>query len=118
LIPCIGRKFAAASPSPASIGGVWVNAMTASFATATIGGSAQAVFANSNYISKTYEILTATGGVSGTFSGLSNNNLPNNFSDALSYDANNAYLNLTLNFVPPPSGHPVSEGIDVALPSV
>jgi autotransporter-associated beta strand protein len=70
--------------------------------TATLGGAtANAVFANGSYISKTYTILTAAGGVSGTFGSLVNTNLPANFSDSLGYDANNAYLNLKLGFVIP-----------------
>ncbi|WP_338688868.1 autotransporter domain-containing protein [Bradyrhizobium sp. 26S5] len=69
--------------------------------TATLGGAAvNAAFANGSYISRQYTILTA-GSVSGTFGSLANSNLPANFSDTLSYDATHAYLNLTLNFVPP-----------------
>ena len=46
-----------------------------------------------------YTILNATGGLGGgTFNGLVNTNLPTNFTSRLSYDANNAYLNLILNF--------------------
>ena len=54
---------------------------------------------------KQYTILNAAGGVSGTFAGPVNTNLPANFTTSLSYDANNAYLNLLLNFTPagPPS---------------
>jgi uncharacterized protein with beta-barrel porin domain len=70
--------------------------------TATLGGATvNAAFANGSYISKTYKILSATGGVSGTFGALTNTNLPANFSDTLGYDANNAYLNLKLGFVIP-----------------
>ena len=70
--------------------------------TATLGGATvNAVFADGNYISKTYTILTAAGGVSGTFGSLLNTNLPANFSDSLGYDANNAYLNLKLGFIIP-----------------
>jgi uncharacterized protein with beta-barrel porin domain len=70
--------------------------------TATLGGATvNAVFADGNYISKTYTILTAAGSVSGTFGSLVNTNLPANFSDSLGYDANNAYLNLKLGFVIP-----------------
>ncbi|PDT75680.1 autotransporter [Bradyrhizobium sp. C9] len=66
--------------------------------TATLGGATvNAAFANGNYISKQYTILGA-GSVSGTFGSLVNTNLPTNFTDALSYDATHAYLNLTLNF--------------------
>ena len=35
---------------------------------------------------------------------LVNTNLPANFKSSLSYDANNAYLNLALDFIPPPGG--------------
>ena len=52
-------------------------------------------------MAKQYTILNAAGGVSGTFAGPVNTNLPANFHTSLSYDANNAYLNLLLNFTPP-----------------
>jgi autotransporter-associated beta strand protein len=79
-----------------------VNLSAASFASvtgaATLGGATvNAVFANGSFISKQYTILTAAG-VSGTFGSLVNTNLPANFSDTLSYDARNAYLNLSLGF--------------------
>ncbi|MEW6642646.1 MAG: autotransporter domain-containing protein [Pseudomonadota bacterium] len=90
---------------------VQVNPSTASFASvtgaATLGGATvSAVFANGSYISKTYTILTVTGGVSGTFAtNVVNTNLPSNFHTSLGYDANNAYLKLALNYTPdtPPS---------------
>lgn len=66
---------------------------------ATLGGaSVNATYAAGSYISKQYTIVNATGGVSGTFGTLTNTNLPANFTSSLSYDANNAYLNLVLNF--------------------
>jgi autotransporter-associated beta strand protein len=82
---------------------VQVNPSTASFATVTgtaaLGGATvNALFAGGSYISKQYSILTAAGGVSGSFGSLVNTNLPANFHDTLSYDATHAYLNLTLNF--------------------
>ncbi|WP_244065295.1 autotransporter domain-containing protein [Bradyrhizobium sp. Ce-3] len=81
--------------------------------TATLGGAAvNAVFANGSYISKQYTILSA-GSVSGTFGAFSNTNLPANFSDTLSYDASHAYLNLTLNFVPPPPGPNFGGGLSI-----
>jgi autotransporter-associated beta strand protein len=86
---------------------VQVNPSTASFATvtgtATLGGATvNAVFANGSYVSKTYTILTASGGVSGTFaSTVVNTNLPANFHTSLSYDSNDAYLDLLLNFAVP-----------------
>lgn len=86
---------------------VQVDPGTASFAnvtgTATLGGAnVHANFANGSYIAKKYTILSA-GAVQGTFGGLANTNLPVNFNNTLSYDATNVYLNLALNFVPPPT---------------
>jgi autotransporter-associated beta strand protein len=84
-----------------------VNPSAASFATvngtAALGGATvNAVFANGSYVSKTYTIFTASGGVSGTFAPSAvNTNLPANFHTTLSYDANDAYLNLALNFAIP-----------------
>jgi autotransporter-associated beta strand protein len=71
--------------------------------TATLGGATvKASFAAGTYVARQYIILNATGGVSGTFNTLANTNLPPNFKSSLSYDSNNAYLNLALNFIPPP----------------
>jgi autotransporter-associated beta strand protein len=71
--------------------------------TATLGGATvKTSFAPGTYVAKQYTILDATGGVSGTFNTLANTNLPDNFKSSLSYDANNVYLNLALNFIPPP----------------
>jgi uncharacterized protein with beta-barrel porin domain len=65
--------------------------------TATLGGATVAAsFAPGSYVAKQYVILNAAGGVSGTFGALVNTNLPSGFSSSLSYDANNAYLNLAL----------------------
>jgi autotransporter-associated beta strand protein len=71
--------------------------------TATLGGATvKASFAPGTYVEKQYTILNATGGVNGTFNTLANTDLPANFKSSLSYDSNNAYLNLALIFVPPP----------------
>jgi autotransporter-associated beta strand protein len=71
--------------------------------TATLGGATvKASFAAGTYVARQYTILNATGGVSGTFNTLANTDLPANFKSSLSYDSNNAYLNLALNFIPPP----------------
>ena len=71
--------------------------------TATLGGATvKASFAAGTYINKQYTILNATGAVSGTFGTLATTDLPANFKSSLSYDSNNAYLNLALNFIPPP----------------
>jgi autotransporter-associated beta strand protein len=78
-----------------------LNQTTASFAnvtgTAALGGAAvNAVFAGASVL-KRYTILSAAGGVSGSFGSL-NTNLPANLQTALSYDANHAFLDVNLNF--------------------
>jgi autotransporter-associated beta strand protein len=87
---------------------VQLNPTTSSFAkvtgTASLGAglaTVDALYASGSYVSRTYTILTA-GNVSGTFGSLVNTNLPSGFHTSLSYDANDAYLNLVLSFVPPP----------------
>jgi uncharacterized protein with beta-barrel porin domain len=61
--------------------------------TATIAGTVQASFANP--LLPRYTILTANGGVLGTFGALATSNMPAAFAAQLSYDANNVYLSLT-----------------------
>lgn len=80
---------------------VQLNPLTASSAnvtgSATLGGATvNAIFANGSYVAKRYTILTAAGGVSGTLASLVDTNLPSGFATSLSYDANDAYLNLSL----------------------
>ena len=70
-------------------------------ARATLAGTVNASYQSGTYTAKQYTILNATGGVSGTFGTLANTSLPSNVSAALSYDANNVYLNLTLNYMAP-----------------
>jgi YVTN family beta-propeller protein/autotransporter-associated beta strand protein len=88
---------------------VQLNPSTASYAnitgSATLGGATvNAVFAAGSYVEKRYTILSANGGISGTFaSAVANSNLPTNFKTDLGYDADNVYLNLSLAFVPPSS---------------
>jgi uncharacterized protein with beta-barrel porin domain len=65
--------------------------------TATLVGATVNVLSAST-ISKQYTILTAASGLSGTFAPTVSSNLPSNVQAALSYDANHAYLNLSLNF--------------------
>jgi uncharacterized protein with beta-barrel porin domain len=73
--------------------------------TATLGGATvQAIYAPGSYVNRQHTILNATGGRSGTFSTLVNTNLPPSFTPSLSYDAQNVYLSLTLNFAPPTPG--------------
>ncbi len=77
--------------------------------TATLGGATvNASFAPGSYVNRQYTIVNATGGVIGTFGTQVNTDLPSNFKSSLRYDANNAYLDLALDFtpVPPTPGPP------------
>ena len=80
---------------------VQVNPSTASSTTVTAGGAAalagtvQAVFASGSYATRSYTILSAAGGRSGTFSSLTTSNLPAGFTASLGYTATDATLNLT-----------------------
>ena len=71
--------------------------------TANLGlGSAKvsAVFLPGSYVNRQYTILNATSGVTGTFDPtVASNNA--NLQTSLSYDTNNAYLNIKLLFNPP-----------------
>ncbi len=68
------------------------------------GGTVNASFAAGSYVVRQYTILNATGGLGGTtFNALVNSNLPSGFRTSLSYDANNAYLDLALAFIAPPN---------------
>jgi autotransporter-associated beta strand protein len=67
--------------------------------TTTLGGaSVSANFAAGTYAAKQYTIISAAGGVLGTFGPLVNSNLPSGFHSSLSYDSSHAYLDLSLNF--------------------
>jgi uncharacterized protein with beta-barrel porin domain len=69
--------------------------------TATFGGaSVNAVFMPGSYVSRQYTIVNATGGVSGTFNPTVVTNMAN-LQPTLSYDSNDAFLNIKLSFVPP-----------------
>jgi uncharacterized protein with beta-barrel porin domain len=87
---------------------VQLNPTASSFAsvtgTATLGGATvNASFAAGTFVAKQYTIVHATGGVTGTFGSQVNTNLPAGFKSSLSYDGNDAYLNLALSFIPPSS---------------
>jgi uncharacterized protein with beta-barrel porin domain len=72
--------------------------------TATFGGATvNAFFLPGSYVNKQYTIVKALGGVSGTFNPAVISNMAN-IQSTLTYDANNAFLNIQLAFVPPPSG--------------
>jgi T5SS/PEP-CTERM-associated repeat protein/autotransporter-associated beta strand protein len=67
---------------------------------ATLAGGVNATYQTGTYTAKRYTILNATNGITGTFGALTNANKPSNINAALSYDANNAYLDLTLSYTP------------------
>lgn len=77
--------------TPANAGSVSVSG------TATLtGATVNAQFAAGSYLVKQYTILTASGGLGGTsFANLTNTNLPAGFTDSLSYNADDVFLNLT-----------------------
>lgn len=114
-----GGTFAPGSGTPGSFmtvngdltftGGTYqvsVNPATSSFAkvtgTADLGGAGvNAVFAPGSYVAKQYTILTADGGLGGTtFASVSTSGSAN-VTSSLSYDVNNAYLDVALNFATP-----------------
>ncbi|HTA99592.1 MAG TPA: autotransporter domain-containing protein [Bradyrhizobium sp.] len=64
--------------------------------TASLNGNVGALFLPGNYVAKQYTIVSAAGGVNGSFNSLVNTNLPSSFAANLSYDANDAYLNVEL----------------------
>lgn len=75
------------------------DSLIASGAATLTGATVNAQFAPGSYVSKTYTILTATGGLGGTtFAGLNNIDLPLGATDKLSYDNDDVYLNLTAGF--------------------
>ena len=80
---------------------VQINPSTASSANAITGGSAalagtvNAAFASGSYVSRTYTILSAAGGLNGTvFGNLTTSNLPTGFTANLNYTGNDVILNL------------------------
>jgi autotransporter-associated beta strand protein len=74
--------------------------------TATLSGAtvnASFAVAAGSYVARQYKIVNAGGGISGTFGSAVSSNLPSGFKPSLSYDANNAYLNLALVFAASPN---------------
>lgn len=90
---------------------------------ANLNGTAAISAGAGNYTAgQRYTLISAAGGVSGTFSVLSISNLPGYVKGRLDYDANNAYLYLDPNAISPllPSGASLNQasvaaGIDAAL---
>ena len=63
---------------------------------AMLAGTVSARFAPGTYVARHYTILSAAGGVSGSFGSIVETDLPRGFRTSLSYDAGNAYLNLDI----------------------
>ena len=62
---------------------------------ATLAGTVAATFQPGGYLTRRYTILTAAGGVTGTFGALAGTNVPAGFDATLEYDAHDAILDLT-----------------------
>jgi uncharacterized protein with beta-barrel porin domain len=69
--------------------------------TASLNGGAGAAFLPGSYVAKQYTILTATGGVNGTFGSFNTLGIPSGFKASLSYDAHDVFLNLAIGFATP-----------------
>jgi uncharacterized protein with beta-barrel porin domain/uncharacterized membrane protein len=84
---------------------VQLNPSTSTFASvsgsATLNGGAGAAFLSGNYVAKQYSILSAAGGVNGTFGSFNTLGVPAGFNASLSYGAHDVFLNLNLNFALP-----------------
>jgi hypothetical protein len=87
---------------------VQVNPTTASITnvsgTATLAGTVEAIFAPGTYLTHSYPILTAAGGLTGTFGALATFGLPANFVARVNNVGNTAFLNLFAELKPRPSG--------------
>jgi uncharacterized protein with beta-barrel porin domain len=85
---------------------VQVNPTTASTTnvsgTASLAGTVGAIFAPGTYLSRSYTILTAASGVTGTFDASAVRGLPANFQPSVSYTSNTVVLTLTAHLVPGP----------------
>lgn len=90
---------------------------------ASINGNALASFASGTYAAgQQYTLITAAGGITGTFSSLATSGLPGSLRANLSYDANDVYLKLSPNALAPSLGsnatanqHNVVVAIDAAV---
>jgi autotransporter-associated beta strand protein len=86
---------------------VQVNPTTASSTnvsgTATLAGTVGALFLPGSYLTRSYPILTAGGGLTGTFDALATRGLPSNFAARLNYIGSTVFLNLFAELVPEPT---------------
>jgi autotransporter-associated beta strand protein len=70
--------------------------------TASLAGTVGAMFLPGTYFGRSYAILTAAGGLTGTFDALATSGLPAAFHTSLSYTATSTFLNLRAELVPEP----------------
>jgi autotransporter-associated beta strand protein len=68
--------------------------------TASLAGTVGGVFAPGSYVTRSYTILTAAGGVTGTFDAGAVRGLPAGFRPSLTYTPNTVVLNLLAQLVP------------------
>ena len=88
-------SFQAGSTYVADVTLVSADKLTSVGATSITGGTVAAQGLNAQYnFNSTYTILTATGGRTGTFSGITATGFNLAFAPVLSYDANNVYIKL------------------------
>ncbi|WP_426610489.1 autotransporter outer membrane beta-barrel domain-containing protein [Bradyrhizobium sp. McL0616] len=78
--------------------------------TAALAGTVVADFASGSYVNHSYTILTAAGGVSGTFNALATFGLPADFAASLHYTANSALLHIMAELVPEQPEPPLPPG--------
>ena len=71
--------------------------------TASLAGTVGAIFLPGTYLTRSYTILTAAGGRTGTFDALATLGLPATFATSLTYPGNSVVLNLTAHLVPEPT---------------
>jgi autotransporter-associated beta strand protein len=101
-----GTSLAVGANLTFQAGSSYVVSLNPATATSTIvngnatlnGATLVAQFAPGAYVSRQYTLLTATQGVTGTFAGITNVNLPQGTRDTLSYGANIVSLNLLPGF--------------------
>jgi autotransporter-associated beta strand protein len=71
--------------------------------TAALAGTVGAIFLPGSYMTRSYTILSAAGGLTGTFDALRTAGLPAGLAASLSFTSNTAVLNLTAHLVPGPT---------------
>jgi len=83
--------------------------------TASLAGTVGAIFASGSYVTRSYTILTAAGGVTGTFDAGAVRGLPAGFQPSLSYTGNTVVLNLEAHLVPVSPASPVELSTQTGL---